>query len=276
MCPYWFLPVLLVLLAFFLCPTPGCRAYRDPDVRHAKTRMSDMSRSGCYAMPFHISVFSFSLPLFLFARMRIYYNVSLLPDFPSSLKKYVLQHICQSAFYKNVQEKREKIPWYIWRVYYKVLLLHPLSRTGAAMFWHSDRNGVGTLTYFFCLGLVSFWNSPLKKQNEKKLPKTFGRYKINGRVLALEVSPKTGVLQREQPISVGTTACCNRLMNLTVSATQFADLFAFELLFVDGVLHSQLISSPPRYTTNLCLFQTDVYLKSPNLIFNLSILIVKF
>ena len=74
------------------------------------TRMSDMSRSGCYAMPFRISVFSFSLPLFLFARMRIYYNVSLLPDFPSSLKKYVLQHICQSAFYKNVQEKREKIP----------------------------------------------------------------------------------------------------------------------------------------------------------------------
>ena len=72
----------------------------------------------------------------------------------------------------------KKIPWYIWCVCYKVLLLHPLSRTGAAMFWHSDRNGVGTLTYFFCLGLVSFWNSPLKKQNEKKLPKTFGRYKI--------------------------------------------------------------------------------------------------
>ena len=146
-----------VLLAFFLCPTPGCRAYRDPDVRHAKTRvsnmprpgcqtcrdpdvrhaktrMSDMSRSGCHAMPFRISVFSFSLPLFLSARMRIYYNVSLLPDFPSSLKKHVLQHICQSAFYKNVQEKREKISLYIWCVCYKVLLLHPLSRTGAAMF----------------------------------------------------------------------------------------------------------------------------------------------
>ena len=160
-----------VLLAFFLCPTPGCRAYRDPDVRHAKTRVSNMSRPGCHTMPFRISVFSFSLPLFLFARMRIYYNVSLLPDFPSSLKKYVLQHICQSAFYKNVQEKREKIPLYIWCVCYKVLLLHPLSRTGAAMFWHSDRNGVGTLTYFFCLGLVSFWNSPLKKQNEKNFRK---------------------------------------------------------------------------------------------------------
>ena len=107
---YCFLPVSLVLLAFFLCPTPGCRAYRDPGVEHAETRMSDMSRPGCHTMPFRISVFSFSLPLFLSARMRIYYNVSLFPDFPSFLKKYVLQHICQSAFYKNVQEKREKIP----------------------------------------------------------------------------------------------------------------------------------------------------------------------
>ena len=134
MCPYCFLPVPLVLLAFFLCPTPGCRAYRDPGVRRAETRMSDMSRPGCHAIPFRISVFSFSLPLFLSARMRIYYNVSLLPDFPSSLKKYVLQYICQSTFYKNVQEKLEKIPLYIWCVCYKVLLLHPLSRTGAAMF----------------------------------------------------------------------------------------------------------------------------------------------
>ena len=47
MCPYCFLPVPLVLLAFILCPTPGCRAYRDPGVRHAKTRMSDMPRPGC-------------------------------------------------------------------------------------------------------------------------------------------------------------------------------------------------------------------------------------
>ena len=105
-----------VLLAFFLCPTPGCRAYRDPDVRHAKTRVSNMSRPGCHTMPFRISVFSFSLPLFLFARMRIYYNVSLLPDFPSSLKRYVLQHICQSAFYKNAQENAKKSP-YIFGVY---------------------------------------------------------------------------------------------------------------------------------------------------------------
>ena len=47
MCPYCFLPVPLVLLAFFLCPTPGCRAYRDPDVEHTETRMSNMPRPGC-------------------------------------------------------------------------------------------------------------------------------------------------------------------------------------------------------------------------------------
>lgn len=93
----------------------------------------------------------------------------------------------------------------------------------------------------------------------------FGRYNINGLVFALEVSPKIGVLQREQPISVGTTACCKRLMNLTISDTQFADRFAFRLVVVVGVLLSQLISSPPRYTNNLCLFQIVDYLKPPNL-----------
>ena len=84
-------------------------------------------------------------------------------------------------------------------------------------------------------------------------------------MFALEVSPKIGVLQREQPISVGTTACCKRLMNLTISDTQFADRFAFRLVVVVGVLLSQLISSPPRYTNNLCLFQIVDYLKPPNL-----------
>ena len=47
MCPYCFRPVPLVPLAFILCPTPGCRAYRDPDVEHAETRVSNMSRPGC-------------------------------------------------------------------------------------------------------------------------------------------------------------------------------------------------------------------------------------
>ena len=29
------------------CLTPGCQTYQDPDVRHAKTRVSDMPRPGC-------------------------------------------------------------------------------------------------------------------------------------------------------------------------------------------------------------------------------------
>ena len=28
-----------------LCLTPGCQTYQDPDVRHAKTRVSDISRT---------------------------------------------------------------------------------------------------------------------------------------------------------------------------------------------------------------------------------------
>ena len=83
---------------------------RHPGVERAETRMSNMPRPGCHAMPFRISVFSFSLPLFSFARMRIYYNVSLLSGFSSSLKKYVLQHICQSAFYKKCLRKTRKNP----------------------------------------------------------------------------------------------------------------------------------------------------------------------
>ena len=91
-------------------PRPGCRTCRDPDVEHAETRVLNMSRPGCHTMPFRISVFSFSFPLFSFARMRIYYNVSLLSGFSSSLKIYVLQHICQSAFYKKCLRKTRKNP----------------------------------------------------------------------------------------------------------------------------------------------------------------------
>ena len=147
-------------------PRPGCRTCQDPGVIQCP------SVSPCFLSAFRC----------FFPRACAYIiNVSLLPDFPSSLKKHVLQHICQSAFYKNVQEKRKKIPWYIWCVCYKVLLLHPLSRTGAAMFWHSDRNGVGTLTYFFCLGLVSFWNSPFEKAEWKKTSENI--WKIWNKVL---------------------------------------------------------------------------------------------
>ena len=110
MFPYRLLPVPLVPLVFFLCPRPGCRTCRDPDVEHAETRVLNMSRPGCHTMPFRISVFSFSFPLFSFARMRIYYNVSLLSGFSSSLKIYVLQHICQSAFYKKCLRKTRKKP----------------------------------------------------------------------------------------------------------------------------------------------------------------------
>ena len=165
---YCFLPVSFFPLAFFLCLTPGCRTCRDPDVEHAETRVSYMSRPGCHTMPFRISVFSFSLPLFSFARMRIYYYVSLLSDFSSSFKNMFFNIFINQRVTKKFLYSVQKIPLYIWLVCYKVLLLHPLSRTGAAMYWHSDRNGVGTLTYFFCLGLVSFWNSPFEKAEWKK------------------------------------------------------------------------------------------------------------
>ena len=113
-CP--FLLFSSVLLAFFLCPTPGCRTCRDPDVEHAETRVSYMSRPGCHAMPFRISVFSFSLPLFSFARMRIYYNVSLLPGFPSSLKNMFFNTFVNQRFIKMFKRNAKKSP-YIFGLY---------------------------------------------------------------------------------------------------------------------------------------------------------------
>lgn len=137
-------------------PRPGCQICQDPGVIQCP------SVSPCFLSAFRC---------FLSARMRIYYNVSLLPDFPSSLKNMFFNTFVNQRLIKMFKRNSKKIPLYIWLVCYKVLLLHPLSRTEAAMFWHSDRNGVGTLTYFFCLGLVSFWNSPLKKQTEKNFRK---------------------------------------------------------------------------------------------------------
>jgi len=116
MCPYCFLPVPLVLLAFFLCLTPGCRTCRDPDVEHAETRVSYMSRPGCHTMPFRISVFSFSLPLFSFARMRIYYNVSLLSGFSSSLKNMFFNTFVNQRFIKMFKRNAKKSP-YIFGLY---------------------------------------------------------------------------------------------------------------------------------------------------------------
>ena len=113
---YCFLPVSFLPLAFILCPTPGCRAYRDPGVRRAETRMSNMPRPGCHTMPFRISVFSFSLPLFSFARMRIYYNVSLLPDFSSSLKNMFFNTFVNQRFIKMFKKNAKKFP-YIFGVY---------------------------------------------------------------------------------------------------------------------------------------------------------------
>ena len=90
---YCFLPVSFLPLAFILCPTPGC-----------------------HTIPFRISVFSFSLPLFLSARMRIYYNVSLLSGFSSSLKNMFFNTFVNQRFIKMFKRNAKKSP-YIFGLY---------------------------------------------------------------------------------------------------------------------------------------------------------------
>ena len=110
--------------------------------------------------------------------VRVYiYCVSSFPlCFP--FKNHVLQPVCQSVIYEKVLIFLIKKALYIWCVFPNPLLLHPLSRTGAAIVWHSDRNGVGTLPFFLLFGAVCFMNTAFKKKNEKKTSDLFGVYEI--------------------------------------------------------------------------------------------------
>ena len=72
------------------------------------------------------------------------------------LKNHVLQPVCQSVIYEKVLIFLIKKALYIWCVFPNPLLLHPLSRTGAAIVWHSDRNGVGTLSFFLVIWCCLF------------------------------------------------------------------------------------------------------------------------
>jgi len=106
------------------------------------------------------------------------YIVCLPSPFVFLLKNHVLQPVCQSVIYEKVLIFLIKKALYIWCVFPNPLLLHPLSRTGAAIVWHSDRNGVGTLPFFLLFGAVCFMSGAFKKENEKKTSDLFGVYEI--------------------------------------------------------------------------------------------------
>ena len=151
-----FLQVISGLKPSVLMPAHGCR--------HA---LSPIYTFPIYTFPV--------LPARPYARprarpyVRVYiYCVSSFPlCFP--LKNHVLQPVCQSVIYEKVLIFLIKKALYIWCVFPNPLLLHPLSRTGAAIVWHSDRNGVGTLPFFLLFGAVCFMSGAFKKKNEKKL-----------------------------------------------------------------------------------------------------------
>ena len=110
--------------------------------------------------------------------VRVYiYCVSSFPlCFP--LKNHVLQPVCQSVIYEKVLIFLIKKALYIWCVFPNPLLLHPLSRTGAAIVWHSDRNGVGTLSFFLVIWCCLFHEYRLWKEKWKKTSDLFGVYEI--------------------------------------------------------------------------------------------------
>ena len=111
------------------------------------------------------------MPAYAPARTYVRVYIYCVSSFPlcSPLKNHVLQPVCQSVIYEKVLIFLIKKALYIWCVFPNPLLLHPLSRTGAAIVWHSDRNGVGTLPFFLLFGAVCFMHTAFKKKNEKKL-----------------------------------------------------------------------------------------------------------
>ena len=90
-----------VPLAFFLCPTPGCHTCQDPGVMQCPS-----------VSPYFLSAFR----CFLSARMRIYYNVSLLSGFSSSLKNMFFNTLVNQRFIKMFKRNAKKSP-YIFGLY---------------------------------------------------------------------------------------------------------------------------------------------------------------
>ena len=72
---------------------------------------------------------AFSLPLFSFSRMRIYYNVFLLSDFSSSFKNMFFNTFVNQRFIKMFKENAKKSPYIFGLYVIKFLPLHPLSKS---------------------------------------------------------------------------------------------------------------------------------------------------
>ena len=105
-----FLQVMSGLKPSVLMPAHGCRHALSPHIH--LPRLTRLCARTC---------------------VRVYiYCVSSFPlCFP--LKNHVLQPVCQSVIYEKVLIFLIKKALYIWCVFPNPLLLHPLSRTGAAI-----------------------------------------------------------------------------------------------------------------------------------------------
>ena len=79
----------------------------------------------------------------------------------------------------KVRKFLEKSGRNIWSELINALLLHPLSRTKAAIDWHSERDAV--LRYRFQIAVAYFLQfapETKKRALKKKLSKMFGRYAV--------------------------------------------------------------------------------------------------
>ena len=115
-----FLFVACFCIVSFLChfSRKPFSCVRHPGVVHTETRVSDVPRPGCQTCqdpgvmqcPFVSPCFLSAFRCFFTARMRIYYNLSLLPDFPSSLKNMFFNTFVNQRFIKMFKRNSKKSP----------------------------------------------------------------------------------------------------------------------------------------------------------------------
>ena len=169
---------LLHIVSFYFsvlsCQPFSC--VRHPGVERAETRMSNMPRPGCQTCqdpgviqcPSVSPCFLSAFRCFLSARMRIYYNVSLLPDFPSSLKNMFFNTFVNQRFIKMFKRNSKKFP-YIFGVYViKSYFCTRFREREQRCFDILTGTAQELLPISSAWGLFLSGTLPLKKQNEKK------------------------------------------------------------------------------------------------------------
>ena len=123
-------------------------------------------------------IYNNTISILSFSRARIYIMCTLPCPPTLSFKNMFYNILINQRVTKLFQKTCEKMIDIFGVNGYMRYFCTRFPRDGKPCNWHSDRNGVRTLTFFFPFALIPTKNAAVEKKFEKKLPKTFGRYVI--------------------------------------------------------------------------------------------------